>query len=54
MMGWNGGPGWVSWLLMSLGMVAFWVLLVLAIMVILPGVHDERKHRRRPRRGGIR
>lgn len=39
---WNGGPGWAGWLLMSLGMVAFWALVVIAIMALLPGVQDER------------
>lgn len=54
MMGWNGGAGWVGWLMMSLGMVAFWVLVVVAIVALLPGVHDERKHRRWPRNGRMR
>ena len=54
MMGFHGGPGWVGWLLMSAGMVAFWVLVVVAIVALLPGVHDDRGHRRWPRSGGMR
>lgn len=41
MMWWNGGAGWVGWLLMSVGMVAFWVLVVIAIMALMGGVHDD-------------
>jgi len=41
MMGWNGGPGWVGWLLMSVGMVAFWALVIMAIMALLPGVRAD-------------
>lgn len=54
MMGWNGGLGWVGWLLMSLGMVAFWVLVAVAIVALLPGVHDERERRHRSRGGRMR
>ena len=48
MMWWNGGAGWAGWLLLSAGMVAFWFLVVIAIMALLPGVRDDRAdHRRR-------
>jgi len=41
MMGWNSGSGWVGLLLMSLGMVAFWALVIIAIMALLPGVRGD-------------
>ncbi len=43
MMWWNGGAGWAGWLLMSVGMVAFWFLVIIAIMALLPGVQDDRR-----------
>lgn len=46
-MGWNGGVGWVGWLLMSLGMIAFWSLVVVATIALLPGVRDDEAERRR-------
>ena len=51
MMWWNGGAGWAGWLLMSVGMVAFWALVIVAVIALIPGVRDER-HRclRQPER----
>jgi len=49
MMLWNGGAGWVSWLLMSVGMVAFWFLVIMAIRVLLPGVGEDWADRGRGR-----
>lgn len=43
MMWWNGGPGWAGWLLMSVGMVAFWFLVIIAIAALLPGVQDDHR-----------
>ena len=32
MMGWyNGGPGWGGWIVMTLVMLAFWALVIVAI-----------------------
>lgn len=31
----HGGWGWGAWLVMTLGMVAFWALVVLAILTIV-------------------
>jgi putative membrane protein len=45
----NGGPGWVSWLLMSVGMVAFWFLVLIAIRALLPGVGEDWADRGRMR-----
>jgi putative membrane protein len=45
MMWWNGGAGWTDWLLMSVGMVAFWFLVIIAIRALLPGVGDDRVDR---------
>jgi hypothetical protein len=53
MMGWNSGPGWVGWLLSSVGMVAFWALVAIATMALLPGVQHDQAHRGR-RGGGMR
>jgi hypothetical protein len=46
MMWWNGGAGWAGWLLMSVGMVAFWFLVIIAIRALLPGVGDDQANRR--------
>jgi putative membrane protein len=43
MMWWNGGAGWAGWLLMSVGMVAFWFLVIIAIMALLPGVQGDHR-----------
>ena len=37
MWGYGAGMGWVMWLIMGTGVVAFWVLVVLLIRAILPG-----------------
>ncbi len=42
MMWWNGGSGWIGWLLMSVGLVVFWGLVVIGLTVLLPGVRDDR------------
>jgi putative membrane protein len=49
MMWWNGGAGWAGWLLMSVGMFAFWFLVIIAIRMLLPGVGDDQADRRRGR-----
>lgn len=38
MMNWYGGTGWGGWLLMTLVMLAFWALLVFAVVAIFRGV----------------
>ena len=48
MMGWNDRAGWVGWvLLMNVGIIAFWTLVVLAMMTLLPGVRDDGAERNR-------
>lgn len=37
MMGWYGGTGWGAWLLMAVGMVAFWGLVIFAVIAIFRG-----------------
>lgn len=38
MMGWyNDGTGWIGWLVMTLTMVAFWSLVIYAVMSIFRG-----------------
>jgi len=57
MMVWrNGVPGWTGWLLMSVGIVAFWVMTAIAIIALLPGVRNDRAERKRRwlRSGGLR
>ena len=48
MMGWyNGGTGWAGWLVMALMMVAFWGLVIFAVVAIFRGIGrtDERVER---------
>lgn len=52
MVGWSGGLGWLGLLPLSVGVVAFWVLVGVAIAALLPGIQHERAHRRGPRSGG--
>jgi putative membrane protein len=41
MMGWYyGGMGWGGWVAMTLAMVAFWGLVVLAVVAIFRGTRD--------------
>lgn len=48
MMGWyHDGMGWGGWLLMTLAMVAFWAIVVFAV-VALSGGAAPRKDRRTP------
>ena len=42
MMGWHGGTGWGAWLLMAAGMVAFWGLVILAVIAIFRGLGATR------------
>lgn len=39
MMGWyNGGPGWGGWIVMILVMLAFWALVIFAVVAVFRGV----------------
>ncbi len=39
MMGWyGGGAGWGGWLVMAVGMIAFWGLVVFAVVAIFRGI----------------
>ena len=43
MMGWyHDGVGWGGWLVMAFSMVAFWGLVVCAVIVIFRSSRDER------------
>jgi putative membrane protein len=43
MMGWyHDGLGWGGWLAMTLSMVAFWALVVFAVVAIFRSGRDER------------
>ncbi|HSE07836.1 MAG TPA: hypothetical protein VLB29_04150 [Nocardioidaceae bacterium] len=51
MMGWYGdGMGWGGWIAMTLAMVAFWGLVVFAVVAIFRGVgtSDQRSGEHRP------
>ncbi len=53
MMGWYGGMGWGGWILMTLVMLAFWALVVFAVVAIFRGIGRtsgpvERTNRRDP------
>lgn len=47
MMWWNGGSGWVGWLLMSTGLAAFLVLVFRWLTALLPGVGEIQAERLR-------
>ena len=39
MMGWyDGGAGWAGWLVMAVAMVAFWGLVIFAVVAIFRGI----------------
>jgi putative membrane protein len=46
MMWYGNDPGWGGWLLMTIGMIAFWTLVVVAIIALVRGLHDEDSRRR--------
>jgi putative membrane protein len=44
-MWWYGdGMGWAGWLMMSLTMVAFWGLVIFAVVAIFRGTSQSRHH----------
>ena len=40
--GWNNGMGWGGWIVMTLIMVAFWSVVVFAVVAIFRGDRDAR------------
>ena len=50
MMGWyhDGGLGWGSWLLMSVMMLAFWALVIVAVVAIFRGIGKAESSGERP------
>lgn len=38
---WNDGMGWSGWLIMSLTAIAFWVLVVLAVIALFRGTRSD-------------
>jgi putative membrane protein len=42
MMWWSHGPGWGGWIIMTVGMVAFWALVVVAIIALIPDGREDR------------
>ena len=41
MMLYGNDPGWGGWLLMSLGMLAFWALVVVAVIALVRTLRDD-------------
>ena len=41
MMDWYGGVGWGGWLLMSLMMLAFWTLIVVAVVAVVRSLRRD-------------
>lgn len=46
MMWYGDGYGWGGWVLMSLGMVAFWTLFAVLLVALVRGLRDDRGARR--------
>jgi putative membrane protein len=46
MMWYGEDPGWGGWLLMSFGMIAFWTLVVVAVIALVRGLRDDGSQRR--------
>jgi putative membrane protein len=46
MMWYGDDPGWGGWLLMTFGMVAFWTLVVVAVIALVRGLRDDGGHGR--------
>ncbi|WP_029212784.1 SHOCT domain-containing protein [Arsenicicoccus bolidensis] len=40
---WNDGMGWTGWLLMSLTAIAFWALVVFAVVALFRGTRSDPK-----------
>lgn len=40
---WNDGMGWTGWLLMSLTAIAFWALVVFAVVSLFRGTRSDPK-----------
>jgi putative membrane protein len=54
MMGWYGdGMGWGGWIAMTLAMVVFWTVVVLAVVAIFRGTGDARGPRAEVRPGPL-
>lgn len=43
---WNDGMGWTGWLLMSLTAIAFWALVVVAVVALFRGTRSDPKQAR--------
>jgi putative membrane protein len=43
---WNDGMGWTGWLLMSLTAIAFWALVVFAVVALFRGTRNDPKRAR--------
>jgi putative membrane protein len=42
MMWYGGGSGWASWILMAVGMVAFWALIITSIILAVEYLRGSR------------
>ena len=48
MMWWHNGMGWGGWVVMTLTMVAFWSLVVFAVVAIFRGDREVEQDQSRP------
>lgn len=44
---WSNGMGWTGWLIMSLTALAFWALVVFAVVALFRGARNDTSPRRR-------
>jgi putative membrane protein len=52
MMGWyHGDTGWGGWILMTLVMLAFWALVIFAVVAMFRGLGKSKEPAERTRRG---
>jgi putative membrane protein len=46
---WDNGYGWGAWLAMTVGMVAFWALIAVAVVAVVRSMRDDNPRDVRPR-----
>jgi putative membrane protein len=46
---WSNDYGWGAWLTMTVGMVAFWALVAVAVVAVIRSMHDDNPRDLSPR-----
>lgn len=46
---WDNGYGWGAWLAMTVGMVAFWALIAVAVVAVVRSMRDDKPRDLSPR-----